>query len=180
MVMVVRCSCCMTEYRLNEALLKGAKGACIRCPKCRERIIVENPHAPPVAPSISQRVTPQVVTNRSLLGLSILPRHRSPNGLYLRSSRHRSRLGLNLRPRNRSPTGPIPDRPPVPPSVVPPLASRAVPRLTPPAVPPQMFQCHTAGRRRTGYSPDPRGGAGENGFRPSRGIGVPEGPTSPG
>ena len=50
MVMVVQCNCCMTEYRLDEALLKGAKGACIRCPKCRERIIVANPHSPPEVP----------------------------------------------------------------------------------------------------------------------------------
>ena len=58
MVMVVQCVCCMTEYRLDEALLKGAKGACIRCPKCRERIIVANPQATPVAPPIPHRVTP--------------------------------------------------------------------------------------------------------------------------
>jgi hypothetical protein len=48
----------MTEYRLDEALLKGAKGACIRCPKCRERIIVENPRATQVAPPIAHRVPP--------------------------------------------------------------------------------------------------------------------------
>jgi hypothetical protein len=46
----------MTEYRLNQALLKGAKGASIRCPKCRERIIVENLDAPPAAPPILQRL----------------------------------------------------------------------------------------------------------------------------
>ncbi|MGZ9149159.1 MAG: MJ0042-type zinc finger domain-containing protein, partial [Candidatus Deferrimicrobiaceae bacterium] len=58
MAMVVQCNCCMTEYRLNEALLKGAKGACIRCPKCRERIFVENPGAARVAPPIPHRVPP--------------------------------------------------------------------------------------------------------------------------
>jgi len=62
MGMVVQCNSCMTEYRLNEALLKGAKGACIRCPKCRELIFVENPQAAPAAPPITQRVTPPVVT----------------------------------------------------------------------------------------------------------------------
>jgi hypothetical protein len=50
----------MTEYRLDEALLKGARGAFIRCPKCRERIIVENPQATPVAPPMTQRVPPPV------------------------------------------------------------------------------------------------------------------------
>jgi len=58
MAMVVQCNCCMTEYRLNEALLKGAKGACIRCPKCRERIFVENPGAAQVAPPIPHGVPP--------------------------------------------------------------------------------------------------------------------------
>jgi hypothetical protein len=48
----------MTEYRLDEALLKGARGACIRCPKCRGRIIVENPRATQVAPPIPYRVPP--------------------------------------------------------------------------------------------------------------------------
>ena len=62
MGMVVECSSCMTEYRLNEALLKGAKRAWIRCPRCRERISVENPQAPLAAPAITQRVTPPVVT----------------------------------------------------------------------------------------------------------------------
>jgi predicted Zn finger-like uncharacterized protein len=57
MVMVVQCKFCMTEYRLDEALLKGAKGACIRCPTCRERIIVENPRASQVAPPIPHPVT---------------------------------------------------------------------------------------------------------------------------
>ena len=48
MAIVVKCESCKTDFRLNEALLKGAKGASIRCPKCRERFIVENPHPPPV------------------------------------------------------------------------------------------------------------------------------------
>ena len=86
MGMVVQCNSCMTEYRLNEALLKGAKGACIRCPKCRERIFVENPQAAPAAPSITQRVTPPVVTPP--ITPRVKPpavRHRSPNGFHLRS-----------------------------------------------------------------------------------------------
>ena len=58
MVMVVRCKSCMNAYRLDEALLKGAKGALIRCPKCRESIIVENPRATRVAPPIPNRVLP--------------------------------------------------------------------------------------------------------------------------
>jgi len=53
MVMVVKCESCRTGYRLNEALLKGAKGAAIRCPRCGERIIVMNPQAPPVPPRIA-------------------------------------------------------------------------------------------------------------------------------
>ena len=53
LVLVVQCNFCMTEYRLDEALLKGAKGACIRCPKCRERIIVANPHSPPEVPPVA-------------------------------------------------------------------------------------------------------------------------------
>jgi len=56
--MVVRCKSCMNAYRLDEALLKGAKGALIRCPKCRESIIVENPRATRVAPPIPNRVLP--------------------------------------------------------------------------------------------------------------------------
>ena len=60
MGMVVRCNSCMTEYRLNEALLEGAKGACIRCPKCRERIIVENTQAPLAAPPQMPSPTPPV------------------------------------------------------------------------------------------------------------------------
>ncbi|TFH41864.1 MAG: hypothetical protein E4H01_14305 [Lysobacterales bacterium] len=55
MVMVVKCESCKTDFRLNEALLKGAKGACIRCPKCREPIIVKNPRPPQVAPPIGHR-----------------------------------------------------------------------------------------------------------------------------
>jgi len=110
MGMVVQCKSCMTEYRLNEALLKGAKGACIRCPKCRERILVENPQAPQAAPSITQRVTPPVVTP------PIMPRVEPP--------------AAPLIPQRIPP----PIGSPVPPSTVPPLASRVVPRLTPPAV----------------------------------------------
>ena len=61
MAMVVQCTCCLTEYRLDEALLKGAKGACIRCPKCRERIIVANPQPRPVVPPIMHQAPPQAV-----------------------------------------------------------------------------------------------------------------------
>jgi len=59
MVIVVKCESCKTDFRLNEALLKGAKGALIRCPKCRERIIVANPQPPPVAPPIMHQVPPR-------------------------------------------------------------------------------------------------------------------------
>jgi len=62
MIMVVQCKCCMTEYRLDEALLKGAKGALIRCPKCRKRIFVENPQVPPVSPLQTSRVAPPVAS----------------------------------------------------------------------------------------------------------------------
>ena len=60
MIMVVQCKCCMTEYRLDEALLKGAKGALIRCPNCLKRFFVENPQAPPVSPLRTSRVAPPV------------------------------------------------------------------------------------------------------------------------
>src|SRR5512135_1910489 len=65
MVMVVHCKCCMTEYRLDEALLKGAKGACIRCPKCRERFIVGNPQRPTVATPRMPRVAPPAASPNS-------------------------------------------------------------------------------------------------------------------
>ncbi len=60
MAIMVKCESCKTEFRLNEALLKGAKGASIRCPKCRERFIVENSQPPPVAPPIVPMVPPPV------------------------------------------------------------------------------------------------------------------------
>ena len=66
MGMVVQCNSCMTEYRLNEALLKGAKGACIRCPKCRERIFIENPQARPVSLPRMSRVAPPAASPDSL------------------------------------------------------------------------------------------------------------------
>jgi len=65
MIMVVQCKYCMTEYRLDEALLKGAKGALIRCPKCRKRIFVENPQAPPVSPLRTSRVAPSVESSNA-------------------------------------------------------------------------------------------------------------------
>jgi len=62
MVIVVTCESCKTDFRMNKGLLKGAKGALIRCPKCRERIVVANPQAPPVSPLRTSRVAPPVAS----------------------------------------------------------------------------------------------------------------------
>ena len=122
MGMVVRCNSCMTEYRLNEALLKGAKGACIRCPKCRERIFIENPQAAPAAPSILHRGTPPVATT------SIPPRVEPPAA---------PPIPQRVPPPSATPivhrVPPLIGSP-VPSSPAPPWASRTVQRLTPPAV----------------------------------------------
>jgi predicted Zn finger-like uncharacterized protein len=107
MVMVVKCESCKTDFRLNEALLKGAKGACIRCPKCRERIIVKNPRPPKVAPPIPRRVTPPAAP-------PIAPPVAPP-----------------ITHRVTPPAAPSIALP-VAPRVVPPFAPRAVPQLTPP------------------------------------------------
>ncbi|MBP2679302.1 MAG: putative ATPase [Deltaproteobacteria bacterium] len=130
MVMVVRCSSCMTEYRLNEALLKGARGACIRCPKCRERIIVENPHAPPVAPSITKRITPPVVPPSAT--------QRVPPPVVPPSATQRVPPPVVTPPITQWVAPPVVTRPitlPVPPPVVPPSAAQ---RVTPPVVPPSI------------------------------------------
>jgi len=87
MVIVVECKCCMTEYRLNEALLKGAKGACIRCPKCRERIIVENPQAAtPAAPPQMPSPTPPVAVETGTSSIrDATPREMTTLGPLVRS-----------------------------------------------------------------------------------------------
>ncbi len=52
MAMVITCDSCRSRFHLNEALLKNAKGARIRCRKCGRTIIVRNPEVPPI-PSAS-------------------------------------------------------------------------------------------------------------------------------
>ena len=73
MSMVITCESCASRFRFDEGLLKGAKGALIKCPRCSERILVRNPAAPrpiaPVAsssmprgtPPIDQRISPPVL-----------------------------------------------------------------------------------------------------------------------
>ena len=115
MVIVVKCESCKTDFRLNEALLKGAKGASIRCPKCRERFIVENPQAPPVAPPITHRVPPPTAPP--------IP-HPGP---------------LPAAP----PIGdmvPPPIAPPVPPRIAPLVASMTSPPIVPPTAPPTAVE----------------------------------------
>ena len=159
MVMVVKCESCKTDFRLNEALLKGAKGACIRCPKCRERIIVKNPRPPKVAPPIPRRVTPPAappiappvappITHRVTppaapsIALPVAPRVVPPFA---------PRAVPQLTPRVALPIAPPAAPPiehmvappiahPVAPRVVPPLAPRAVPQLTPPVAPPAAIE----------------------------------------
>jgi len=115
---VVRCNSCMTEYRLNEALLKGAKGACIRCPKCRERIFVENPPATPAAPPIGRIIPPPIA---SPVPLRVAP-------------------PLASRP---VPWLTPPAVPPQMPSVAPPAASPPSPPKVPPTLPPPAAETST-------------------------------------
>jgi len=135
MVMVVQCKCCMTEYRLNEALLKGAKGACIRCPKCRERIFVENPQATPVAPPIPQRVPPPVA--KPILHVVSPP------------------IAPPVPPRV---VPPLASR--AKPRFTPPRISSVTPPVALPDYAPKVPPLSPAARRRSGHSHDPRGVAG--------------------
>jgi len=70
MSMLITCESCRARFRFDEGLLKGAKGALIRCPRCRERILVRNPAAlrvmPPVAPRSMPGGTPPVDQRISL------------------------------------------------------------------------------------------------------------------
>ena len=62
MSMVITCESCASRFRFDEGLLKGAKGALVKCPRCSERILVRNPVAVrisgPVAPRAMPRGTP--------------------------------------------------------------------------------------------------------------------------
>jgi len=62
MSMVITCESCASRFRFDEGLLKGAKGALVKCPRCSERILVRNPAAPrvggPVASRAMSRGTP--------------------------------------------------------------------------------------------------------------------------
>ena len=140
MVMVVQCKCCMTEYRLDEALLKGAKGACIRCPKCHERIIVKNPRpprvAPPIAPpaasSIASPATPPIAPSAappvaSSIASPVMP----PIGHMVPPS-----IALPAAPPIAPPAAP-PIAPPAAPPIAPPVASPATPpigHMVPPSI----------------------------------------------
>ena len=73
MSMVITCESCSSRFRFDEGLLKGAKGALVKCPRCSERILVRNPAAPRVTPPvvspsmprdtppIDQRISPPVL-----------------------------------------------------------------------------------------------------------------------
>jgi predicted Zn finger-like uncharacterized protein len=73
MTMVITCESCASRFRFDEGLLKGAKGALVKCPRCSERILVRNPAAPRVigqvafravprgTPPIDQRISPPVL-----------------------------------------------------------------------------------------------------------------------
>ena len=65
MSMVITCESCESRFRFDEGLLKGAKGALVKCPRCRERILVRNPAAPRVMPPAASpsmpRGTPPIV-----------------------------------------------------------------------------------------------------------------------
>ncbi|MGA8753597.1 DUF3426 domain-containing protein [Candidatus Deferrimicrobium sp.] len=52
MSMVITCESCSSRFRFDEGLLKGAKGALVKCPRCSERILVRNPAAPRVTPPV--------------------------------------------------------------------------------------------------------------------------------
>jgi predicted Zn finger-like uncharacterized protein len=78
MSMVITCGSCNSRFRFDEGLLKGAKGALIKCPRCSERILVRNPAAPRVMPSaasldvslgttpIVPRISPPVSTSKEI------------------------------------------------------------------------------------------------------------------
>ncbi len=65
MNLVITCESCKSRFRFDERLLKGAKGALVKCPRCRERILVRNPAAPkvmpPAEPPSMPRDTPPMV-----------------------------------------------------------------------------------------------------------------------
>ena len=58
MSMVITCESCASRFRFDEGLLKGAKGALVKCPRCRERILVRNPAAPRVMPPVASPFAP--------------------------------------------------------------------------------------------------------------------------
>ena len=59
MSMVITCESCASRFRFDEGLLKGAKGALVKCPRCRERILVRNPAAPRVMPPVEAHLAPR-------------------------------------------------------------------------------------------------------------------------
>jgi len=59
MSMVITCESCASRFRFDEGLLKGAKGALVKCPRCSERILVRNPAAPRVIGPIASRTMPR-------------------------------------------------------------------------------------------------------------------------
>ena len=70
MSMVITCESCASRFRFDEGLLKGAKGALVKCPRCRERILVRNPATPRVMPPVASpsipKDTPPVVRQIAL------------------------------------------------------------------------------------------------------------------
>ena len=62
MSMVIACESCESRFRFNEELLKGAKGALVKCPRCGERILVRNPAAPRPMPPVSPGSIPRDTT----------------------------------------------------------------------------------------------------------------------
>ena len=59
MSMVITCESCASRFRFDEGLLKGAKGALVKCPRCSERILVRNPAAPRISGPIASRTMPR-------------------------------------------------------------------------------------------------------------------------
>lgn len=41
--MIVDCKTCLTQYRLNESMFRGARGMQVRCRSCGNSILVLNP-----------------------------------------------------------------------------------------------------------------------------------------
>ncbi len=52
MVMEIECSCCQARYRMKESMMKGFRGAEVRCRKCGATIAVLTPGTTSRAPGV--------------------------------------------------------------------------------------------------------------------------------